>query len=191
LYYGAKSFEGLKNNLENIKMNNNNKSVAQALITECERRLFDESLPRLKKCLALLSEQEIWFRPNSETVSVGNLVLHLCGNVRQWIVSGLGGVPDTRKRSEEFSEYGPIPTDDLVEHLDKIMKEARTVIRSLEPIDLLDKRNVQGFQESGVSILVHVMEHFSYHVGQITYFVKSKKGVDLKYYAGLDLNKKG
>lgn len=189
MHNGAESFEGLKPKLENIEMNNNNKSFGQAFITECERRLFDESLPRLKKCLALLSEEEIWFRPNSETVSVGNLVLHLCGNVRQWIVSGLGGVSDTRKRSEEFSEQGPIPTDDLVEHLDKIMKETQLVIRSLEPTSLLEKRYVQGFEESGISILVHVVEHFSYHVGQITYFVKSKKGMDLKYYAGIDLNK--
>ncbi|MFQ5824336.1 MAG: DinB family protein [bacterium] len=172
-------------------MNINTKSFEQIFITECERRLFDESLPRLKKCLTLLTQEEIWFSPNSETVSVGNLILHLCGNVRQWIISGLGGAPDTRVRSKEFSEPGPIPTIELLERLEKTMDEARSVLHNLNPKTLLDKRYVQGFDESGISILVHVMEHFSYHLGQIVYFVKSRKAIDLKFYRGIDLNKTG
>jgi uncharacterized damage-inducible protein DinB len=163
----------------------------RALIAECERRLFDESMPRLKQCLSLLSQDEIWFRPNSETVSVGNLVLHLCGNVRQWIISGLGDAPDSRERSKEFSETGPIPTDDLFKRLDETMREVRMVLSKLDANTLLDKRTVQGFQELGISILVHVVEHFSYHVGQVAYFVKSRKAVDLKFYKGVDLNKSG
>lgn len=166
----------------------NNNDVARALIAECRRRLFDESLPRLKKCLSLLSEEEIWLRPNAETVSVGNLVLHLCGNVRQWIVSGLGGAPDTRERAREFSERGPIATASLVEKLDGTLAEVRRVLDELEPTSLLETRKVQGFDESGVSILVHVVEHFSYHVGQISYSVKSRKALDLQYYQGIELD---
>ncbi|NIR47590.1 DUF1572 domain-containing protein [candidate division KSB1 bacterium] len=165
-------------------------TFGQVLIVECERRLFDESLPRLKKCLSLLTEDEIWFRPNDETVSVGNLVLHLCGNVRQWIMSGLGGAKDTRERSKEFSEQGPLPMGQLERRLEETMAEVRRVLRELDPTTLLEKRPVQAFEESGISILVHVVEHFSYHVGQITYFVKSTKGVDLQYYQGVDLSKK-
>lgn len=167
----------------------NFKILAKALIAECERRLFDESMPRLKKCLTLLAEEEIWFRPNSETVSVGNLVLHLCGNVRQWIISGLSDVSDTRVRSKEFSEPGPIPMKELLEHLEKTMNEAHSVLRSVDTSKLLDKKIVQGFEESGLNILIHVVEHFSYHVGQIAYFVKSRKAVDLQFYRGVDLNK--
>lgn len=169
-------------------MSNSVEQFGSALIAEARKRLFGESLPRLKKCLSLLSEEEIWFRPNSETVSVGNLVLHLCGNLRQWIVSALGGATDVRVRSQEFSEPGPLPTAALLERLQKTMGEAETVLKSLDPATLLAKRHVQGFQETGLSILVHVVEHFSYHVGQVTYFVKSRKGVDLGYYAGVDLN---
>jgi putative RNA 2'-phosphotransferase len=77
-------------------------SLGRELIAESKRRLLDQSLPRLKKCLELLSEEEIWFRPNTKALSVGNLVLHLCGNVTQHIVSGLGGAPDTRRRAEEL-----------------------------------------------------------------------------------------
>ena len=162
---------------------------AAEFIKESERRLFDESVPRLKKCLAQLTEEEIWFRPNDETVSVGNLVLHLCGNARQWIVSGVGGVEDVRKRSEEFSERGPIATNILLQKLDKTMADVAAALDRLDSESLLKTYSVQGFQESGIGILMHVVEHFSYHVGQITYFVKSKKAIDLKYFEGIDLNK--
>ncbi|RMF68056.1 MAG: DUF664 domain-containing protein [Calditrichaeota bacterium] len=166
-------------------------ALAAALVSECRRRLFQESVPRLKKCLAALTEEEIWFRPNAQTVSVGNLVLHLCGNVRQWLVSGLGGAPDTRQRDQEFSEPGPLPTQVLLARLDETMAEARAVLDGLAAPALLERRSVQAFEETGVSILVHVVEHFSYHVGQVTYFVKSTKGVDLQYYRGVDLNRTG
>ena len=164
------------------------KEIGQALVKECRRRLFDESLPRIKKCLARLSEEEIWYRPNENTVSVGNLVLHLCGNLRQWIISGLGGFEDSRDRPLEFSEVGPISTEELFERLEGTMKEAGIVLDGLETETLLEDRRVQGFDETGLSILIHVVEHFSYHTGQITYHVKSRKNIDLGYYAGMELN---
>ena len=160
--------------------------ITQALVAECELRLFDESLPRIRKCLAQLTEEEIWHRPNDETVSVGNLVLHLSGNVRQWILGGLGGAPDTRDRPHEFSEPGPIPTEELIALLDSTMAEARTVIRAVRPEDLLRARPVQRYEETALSILVHVVEHFSYHTGQITYAVKALKALDMGYYPELE-----
>lgn len=162
-----------------------------ALVSETKRRLFEESVPRIKKCLAQLTEEETWRRPNAEVVSVGNLVLHLCGNVRQWILSGLGGLQDHRIRQQEFDETGPIPTEKLLDDLDKVMADVNLVLERLRPEDLLRQRSVQGiFEESGLSILVHVVEHFSYHTGQITWAVKTMKAVDLQYYGGLDLGKK-
>lgn len=161
----------------------------RALIVEAERRLLGESLPRLEKCLSLLTDEEIWYRPNAETVSVGNLVLHLCGNVRQWILSGLGGQPDRRRRQEEFSEEGPLPTPELLDRLRSTLEEARRVLDALDPENLLRLRPVQAFEESGLSIVVHVVEHFSYHVGQITYYVKSRKAVNLHYYTGVDVDR--
>ena len=164
---------------------------AAEFIKESKRRLFDESVPRLKKCLAQLTEEEIWFRPNEETVSVGNLVLHLCGNARQWVVSGVGGAKDARKRSEEFSEQGPIATNILLQKLDKTMADVAEVLDRLDSESLLKMYSVQGFQESGVGILMHVVEHFSYHTGQITYIAKSLTDRSMGYYAGLDLNVTG
>lgn len=166
-------------------------ALGRALVAETRRRLFDESLPRLEKCLSLLTEEEIWDRPNPETNSVGNLVLHLAGNVRQWIVHALGGAPDVRERSREFAERGPIPTPELLVRITSALDDVHRVLDDLEPRSLLEPRQVQGFSETGVSILVHVTEHFSYHVGQITYVVKAKKNLDTGYYAGVELETTG
>lgn len=163
-------------------------TLGRALLTETERRLFDESMPRLRRCLQELSVDEIWHRPNEQTPSVGNLVLHLAGNVNQWIVATLGGAPDVRNRPLEFAERGPLPTSELLGRLEAVMADARKALRAFDPGRLLEKRAVQCFEETGVSILVHVAEHFSYHVGQITYVVKSRKNIDLNYYPEGDLS---
>ncbi len=160
------------------------------LVGETKRRIIEESVPRIKKCLSKLTEEEIWRRPNRETVSVGNLVLHLCGNVSQWILAGLGNFPDTRERDREFNEEGGISTEKLMKDMDDLMLKVAEVLDQLSPDDLLKKRHVQGFEETGMAILIHVTEHFSYHTGQITYYVKANKNIDMKYYGGIDLNKK-
>ncbi|HMQ48826.1 MAG TPA: DinB family protein [Saprospiraceae bacterium] len=168
-------------------MSNYSQEFLSAIQAEVLRRLFDESFPRLRQCLGELDEAAIWYRPNEHSNSVGNLVLHLCGNARQWIISGLGGMPDTRKRQAEFDEQGPIPVADLEALLDVLEKDIRQVMAQLSPEDLLRERPVQIYVESGLSILIHVVEHFSYHVGQIVYFVKTRKNKDMGFYAGQDL----
>lgn len=162
-----------------------------AMIGEVKRRLLRESVTRIKKCLDQLEDNEIWHRPNNNTVSVGNLILHLCGNVQQWVLSGMGGMPDHRNRQNEFDALGPIPRQQLLENLDKLVEEVNGYLDTVSFDQLLAKYKVQGFEESGIAILIHVVEHFSYHVGQITYFVKTRKDIDLQYYAGVDLNKTG
>ncbi|MBI4565232.1 MAG: DUF1572 family protein [Planctomycetes bacterium] len=165
-------------------------NLGKALIRACRDKLVEEFLPRLKKCLSRLTDGEIWFRSNENTASVGNLILHLCGNVRQHIVSGLGGAPDVRERSKEFSERGPIPAEELLRRINRTVSEAVAVMDRLDPDHLLDARRIQGFETNALSTLIHVTEHFSYHLGQITYAVKTRKNIDLGYYAGVDLNRK-
>ncbi len=163
-------------------------ALHRALVDEAKRRIIGESVPRIKQCLATLSTDEIWHRPNENVVSVGNLVLHLMGNLRQWVLSGLGQQPDHRQRNREFDHTDPLSADILTQQLDVLMTEVAAVLDQLTPADLLATYRVQGYQETGVAILMHVTEHFSYHTGQITYFVKTRKNVDLQYYGGQDLN---
>ena len=169
-------------------MNLHSHPLADILLTEVRRRLFDESIPRLEKCLGLLTEAEIWHRPNARSNAVGNLVLHLCGNSRQWIISTLGSEPDLRQRQAEFDEQGPLPVGQLLEMLRTLRQDLERVLDQISPEMLVKDYPVQGFEESGTGILIHVVEHFSYHVGQVTYFVKAFKDVDTGYYAGQNLD---
>lgn len=163
-------------------------NITQTLLAEVRRRIIEESVPRIKKCLHLLNEDQIWHRPNEQTTRVGNLVLHLMGNLRQWLLSGIDGQPDYRQREQEFAETGPVPTKKLIRDLDSLAAEVDQALTRITPEMLTEKRDVQGFEESVLAILVHVTEHFSYHTGQITYYTKSTLNVDTQYYAGMDLD---
>ena len=164
-------------------------ALAGAIVNEARRRMVGECRARILTCLDKLSEAEIWHRPNAETPTIGNLVLHLCGNVRQWIVSGLGGAPDVRRRADEFAERGPVPKTVLANRLNETLTAADATLRSLDAAALQKTYRIQGNEETGVAAVIHVVEHFSYHTGQIVYFVKSRQGVDLGFYAGQDLSK--
>lgn len=162
-------------------------ALARALVAEFRRRVMEESVPRLKKCLAELTEAEVWQRPNPNSNAVGNLVLHLCGNAQQWVLTGIGGAPDHRDRQSEFDCRGGIGKAELVAKVDAVMLEINALLDAITPEELLRIRPVQVYEESGLTILVHVLEHFSYHVGQMTYFVKAIKDMDLGYYEDDDL----
>lgn len=159
--------------------------LSHLLILEAERRIFDESYQRIYKCLDLLTEEQVWQRPNENLSSIGNLILHLCGNARQWIVSGLGGKEDDRNRDREFQEGSKCSKWKLKRMLEELQIELKMVFQKINEEDLKRVRSVQVFEESGLSILIHVIEHFSYHTGQITWFTKFLTNEDTKYYGKL------
>lgn len=151
---------------------------------------FSENLPRIEKCLNELSDDELWQRPNSSSNSIGNLVLHLCGNITQWVISGLGNEPDNRNRDSEFEANSGFTNDELKEKISTTIIKAVSIIKNLDENDLTGVKSVQGDNYSGIAIIIHVTEHLSYHTGQITFWTKCLKDKDMGYYAGLDLNKK-
>jgi len=172
-------------------MENTDTLILQEIKNQIKVRLLNESVSKLKECLKLLSEDEVWQRPNENSNSMGNLVLHLCGNIRQWFLSGLGNTVDHRKRQLEFDERGPIPKAELIAKVDEVMNEVEVVANLITVEDLTRVRKVQDYEESGLSIIIHVIEHFSYHVGQMAYFVKAIKDMDLQFYRGRNLDIKG
>lgn len=135
----------------------------------------------ITRCLTQLTDEEIWWRPNSASNSVGNLVLHLCGNVRQWIISGIGQTPDVRERDKEFAEREMIPRAKLVAHLRATMREADRVLDRASAEALAGEHAIQGYRLNGLVAICRVYEHFSYHAGQIIYITKLKRGKDMKF----------
>jgi uncharacterized damage-inducible protein DinB len=155
--------------------------LVRAFLAQARRVLCQVYLPRIVRCLAQLSEGEIWWRANLASNSVGNLVLHLQGNVRQWIIAGLGGAPDTRQRDREFQERGPIPRRALLARLRKTVNEAGGVLGRLSSSDLSRTYTIQGFRVTGLQAVFHVAEHFSHHAGQIILATKMLRGKDLGF----------
>ncbi len=155
--------------------------LAEQFLAQAARSLQKHHLPRIEQCLARLSPEQIWWRPNEASNSVGNLVLHLAGNVRQWITSGLGGAPDRRERDREFAERGPIPGRRLAARLRKTVREACGVLRRLTSRDLARDYRIQKFNVSGLTAVLHVVEHFAHHSGQIIFATKLQCGEDLGF----------
>ena len=145
------------------------------------RSLLEKHTSRIVRCLQLLNEKEIWWRSNDASNAAGNIVLHLCGNVRQWIISGLGGAPDFRERDKEFSERGPIPRRALIGQLRSTVKQACQTIDRVSSKTLSREFEIQRFRVSGLVAIAHVYEHFAYHTGQIIYLTKLKRGRDLRF----------
>ncbi|PWT73116.1 MAG: hypothetical protein C5B59_14350 [Bacteroidetes bacterium] len=152
-------------------------------------RRINQNTEKISACLPKLEEKDVWRSPNQNLNSVGNLILHLCGNVRQHIISALGGVKDIRTRNLEFSTKGGLTKEELLSKLQQTIQEATAVIAKMKIEDLLKKRIAQGILHSGVDSILHVTEHYSYHTGQIILLTKLFKNVDMEFYAGIDLNK--
>ena len=166
-------------------------TILQIVKDQFNLRVYEEGIERINKVLALLSEEEVWYRPNDAANSVGNLVLHLCGNVTQWIGSGVGGQVDQRVRDAEFDPSSQISKEELMKKLQDLRLITDRALSTIVSEDqLIDQIRVQGFEETVLSILIHVTEHFSYHVGQIAIIAKYQKGLDLGFYADMDLNVK-
>jgi uncharacterized damage-inducible protein DinB len=147
--------------------------------------LKDDFLPKVKHCLQAMSDQEIWWRPNEESNSAGNLILHLCGNMRQWILNPMGGGRFERDRDAEFSERKPASKADLIADIDSTVNEVVRALAALPTNGLLEQFPVQGYSTSRLQAIYHVVEHFSYHLGQILYIYKMRTGQDPGFYRHL------
>jgi uncharacterized damage-inducible protein DinB len=149
-----------------------------------------ESHHRIIACLDLLDQSQVWLKPNSALNSMGNLVLHLCGNITQYIISTLGGAPDHRNRDAEFAATGGKTKDELKVMFDDVIEQSIQCISDVNDFDLSTIKKVQVYELTGVGIIIHVTEHLSYHTGQIAFLTKLLLEQDLGFYAGLDLNQK-
>lgn len=155
--------------------------VRRAFI-EKARTLIDEYLGKIETCVAGLTDEQIWWRPNPESNSIGNLLLHLSGNARQWLVCGLGGETDARERQAEFDARDVMPRDELLETIRTTVREIGVVLGSFDSSRLLDQYHIQNYDTSALDAIFHVTEHFSMHTGQIILITKQLTAQDLHFY---------
>jgi uncharacterized damage-inducible protein DinB len=140
---------------------------------------------RVDRCLEKLSDEQIWARGNTSENAVGNLCLHLCGNVRQWVISGIGCAVDNRDRDAEFAAQGGVAIPALRKRVADAVEEGSAVIRSLTEHRLQEKIVVQNYELTVMEAVYHVVEHFSGHAGQIIFATKMLTGEDLGFYRHL------
>lgn len=157
--------------------------LARIVAAELRRRLLGEQMPRLRACVALLGEEGVWRRPGPACNAVGNLLLHLRGNTTQWILATFGAVDDRRDRPAEFAARGGATGAELLAGLGACWAQACAVVDGLPVAELLRERTIQGrHRESGLSAVLHVLEHSAGHAGQIYAWTKQATGRDLAFY---------
>ncbi len=157
------------------QLNTAHTDLLRGLLSDLKMELAG-SLSRIEHALAQLPEEEVWWRPHEEMNAIGNLILHLCGNLGQWVLSGVGGQPDVRKRAEEFSQREPIPKAVLLDKLRGVIKEVGSVIDRQTAASLLERRSIQSYQTTVLTALLHVVHHFEGHAQEIIYITRMRLG---------------
>ena len=156
--------------------------VSHAFLETSRSLIAKDFLPKIERCLEHLTDEDVWWRPNEASNSIGNLLLHLRGNITQWIIGGVGGQARERRRQQEFDERTHVPIQELLGKLRAAVEEADTVIRDLDANALLSTRQIQDYEVTVLEAIYHVVEHFSMHTGQIILLTKARTGEDLKLW---------
>jgi hypothetical protein len=159
-----------------------NDSSAGALYLAASRNTLRSALAKICHCLEQLSEEDVQWRAFEAHNSIQNIVLHLCGNLRQWIVHGVGGAPDRRDRAREFSERTPIPKTELLRRLRETVSEADRVLSAMPAERLTEVRRVQGFEVTVLEAILDSASHFVGHVHQIVYITRLRLGDAYRFH---------
>ena len=170
-------------------MNLNESEIMREFLDQSIKRM-EESTEKIRSCLGMLDDAYFWYRPNTSSNSVGQMLAHLSGNIRQYILSGLTQQPDTRQRDLEFVLPEEKDRTAVESEFFGVVDKAIQVIDKVQADRILARRKVQGFDLSGLGIILHVVEHLSYHTGQVAYLTKMLLDTDLGFYRGIDLNEK-
>jgi hypothetical protein len=150
-------------------------------------KLLGQYWPRMRSCVESLTDEQIWWRPNNASNSVGNLLLHLNGNVRQWLIDSFSRQPSTRNRPAEFHQETQRPGSVLLEQLGATMAEAGATLSGLTEAELIAEYEIQGYESvTGLQAVYQVVEHFGVHYGQVIYITKMLCAKDLGFYRELN-----
>ena len=160
--------------------------ISARFLTESGRYLTEEYLPKIRAALISLTDEDVWWRPNDASNSIGNLLLHLAGNIRQWIVAGVGGTDDNRDRAAEFAARGQVSKAEALEVLSQAVTEAAATLSTCPRGHLSTQVTIQGRNLTVFDAIYHVVEHCAMHTGQILWITKARSGADLAFYRDAD-----
>lgn len=159
--------------------------IEAATLLEADLRIKEESLTRIIQCIESLTHDQVWSVPHPVLNSVGNLTLHLSGNMRQYLCHGIGEEADVRDRDVEFDPDRRLSKEDLINEITTTIEDGLQCVHGVD--DWMVERDIQFFRMTKYRALIHAIEHLSYHVGQITLLTKWMTGEETGYYADLGL----
>jgi hypothetical protein len=150
-------------------------NVGRALL-DVARNQMAERAQRIEHCVGQLSDDQLWWRPLEGMNSIANLLLHLGGNMTQWILSGVGGEPDHRYRPGEFADRSFAPKAEVLEGFKAVVARVDTLLAEFDETRLLEPRRIQGFEETVLSALWHCLEHLGGHTQEIICLTRMQLG---------------
>ena len=156
--------------------------LAATFLARSRHYLGTEYRTKLRAAVEALPAEALWWRPNDQSNSVGNLLVHLAGNVRQWIAGSVGGAPGARDRAGEFAARSGPAAAELLAELERALEDADRVLARLTPADLCSTRTIQGREVTVLEAVYHVVEHFALHLGQVILVAKLHAPGAVRFY---------
>jgi uncharacterized damage-inducible protein DinB len=148
------------------------RDITRMFIEDSRAFLNGDYLPKIESCLEVLTDEDVWWRPNEESNSIGNLLLHLEGSTRGWIINTAGGGDSQRKRQDEFDEREHVPASELLARLKRTLAQADEVLTRLTAEELIERRKSSYEEVTVFWAVYHAVEHFAMHTGQIILLTK-------------------
>lgn len=143
---------------------------------------IDECSIKINHCCDQLTDEQVWWRPQEEMNAIGNLLLHLCGNLRQWIIAGVGNKEDTRDRPSEFSCRSQTSKIELLNDLRNTLNESKATLNDLTVESLLQQRRIQGFEITGLAAAFDSVSHLKGHTQEIIHMTRVLLAEDYQFH---------
>ncbi len=159
-----------------VIMDGNNRDEVARLFIDETRQVLAQEFRRIAHCLRQLDDAQVWQRPTPHVNCIGNLILHLCGNLRQWYLHGIGGGEDVRNRPAEFAESEAVSRERLQATLDDLFARIDLLLRGVPDSVLVEPRRIQGFETNGLAAMYTTMTHLEGHALQISYITHMLTG---------------
>jgi hypothetical protein len=163
-------------------MQGNSPSEISTAFISATRQTLSEGMRKIEHCVGQLTDDQLWWRPRPEMNSIANLMLHLSGNLRQWIVAGIGGVKDIRNRPLEFSDHSNRPKSEILGLIEKVVSDADAALARLTPDQLLKIRRIQGYDAAAIAAVIDTIAHFRGHVQEIIHMTRQQLGEKYRFY---------
>jgi uncharacterized damage-inducible protein DinB len=150
----------------------NDRTLDSTLLHLIRSRMVDDDPSQIGECLDVITDEDIWWRPDEKSNALGNIMLHLIGSNRLYIGYGVGARALERDRAAEFTARGNPRRDVVVDAWNETVHMMRQVFDALQPSQMMERTDRTGKTTTIASILLHASHHTAAHMGQVVWITK-------------------